>query len=214
MGSNLLKWGIMKSFVYLYPIPEYLDFEIEKGYLSGNGESKSEFRERYKGTLNTCIDERYRQQGFSINYVLFDESPVSDLVVLQPADRLINVGFSLKTLQTKYANGKSLNPNDRILDQLGSVEMLRIGGFHIWDCVDKLARGAYERGINTLVDEDLTEFLTTHINEGGFRTDKFPNCNPEKLRKFGKDVLQMFIQVRRERPWMWQYHEESEILGI
>ena len=104
------------------------------------------FRQKYKTTLNRCIDVRYGQKGFKINYVVFDGSSVSDIIELQKSDKVIEVGLDFKTHTTKRVNGEYPYPDqDYILNQLGKTNVIRIAGFHMWDCVEKLAKRAYER---------------------------------------------------------------------
>lgn len=189
----------MKQFVFLYPIPEIMDFEIKN---NGSFESVDQFRQRYSKLLNSSIDIRYRQNGFGINYLVFDGSSVSDVIELQDSDRLIEVGLDFKTHTTKQSNGEYPYPNqDHILNQLEGTKVIRVAGFHMWDCVEKLAKRAYERELDTLVDEDLTEFFSGRLMDPDFKIDKYPTYNPRKNRGF---MFDMFLEARKNRPWLWQ----------
>ncbi|HJX50822.1 MAG TPA: hypothetical protein VJ438_05155 [Candidatus Nanoarchaeia archaeon] len=193
----------MKKFVFLYPIPEIIDFEIKNHGWAEEGGIEV-FRQKYKSLLNNCIDFRYRQKDFEINYAVFNGSPVSDVVDLKSSDRIIQVGLDFKTHTTQQANGEYPYPDqDFILNQLGKTEELRVAGFHLWDCVERLAKRAYERGINVLVDEDLTELFAYNISlERDFCPEKYPTFNP---RESGSESsFKMFMQARQERPWLWQ----------
>jgi len=148
----------MKKFVFLYPTPEIIDFEIKNHGWSFKGGEKA-FRARYKKILNQCIDIRYRQKGFKINYAVFDGSPVSDIIHLRDSDKIIEVGLDFKT----HIDNRVYPNQDFILDKLGKTRKLRIAGFHLWDCVERLARRAHEKGVNVLIDEDLTELLEYRI---------------------------------------------------
>jgi hypothetical protein len=185
----------MKEFAYLYPIPEYTDFICPP---------ESPRRQQYAEVLNRAIDLRYRQQGFGINYVVFDRHPISDIVKIQPADRIIEVGIDFKTHTTKQPNGEYPYPNpDNILNQLTALRILRVGGFHLWDCVDKLARRAYEKGVNVLVDEDLTEILPLRLTDEDFAVNRYPSYNP-RAGELGKGWFELFMQARKNKPWLWQ----------
>ena len=191
----------MKQFVFLYPIPEIIDFEIGNHAWSEKGGIEV-FRQKYKTVINNCIDARYRQKGFGINYAVFDGSPVSEVVELQDSDRVIEVGLDFKTHATKQSNGEYPYPDqDYILNQLDGTRVIRVAGFHMWDCVEKLAKRAYERGLDTLVDEDLTEFFSGRLRDPDFKIDVYPTYNP---RKNQGSMFDMFIEARKERPWLWQ----------
>lgn len=182
----------MKLFLFLYPIPEYINFEIDE---KSCFEDKKEFRRRYKEALNKCIDLRYKQKGFRINWVNFRGSEISDVVELRRDDKVIEVELSFK----EHTAGNYPNPHF-ILDKLNGVQVLRIGGFHLWDCVEKVAKRAYERGRDVLVDEDLTELLTYRVLKEGFEFDKFPTFYPEDRQE-----LEILRETRKDKPWMWQY---------
>lgn len=162
----------MKQFIFLYPIAEIIDFEISNYGWSTKG-GVTAFRQKYKSALNKCIDVRYRRKGFGINYVVFNGSPVSEIVEIQPTDRVIEVEINFETHTTKGANGEYPYPDEAwILDQLNGTRVIRIAGFHRWDCVERLARRAREKRLKVLIDEDLTEFFGIKVKYPGFRLEQ------------------------------------------
>lgn len=173
----------MKEFAFLYPIPEHINYEIENH--GWHEEGNENFKKRYGYTLNQCIDLRYRQNGFGINWIIFDNHPISDVINVQVSDRIIEVGLDYKTHTTEQLDRTFLYPDpDHILDKLPKSKTLTIAGFHMWDCVERLAKRAYERELDVLVDEDLTEFFAGRLNDPDFRIDRYPSIDPTKDCKF------------------------------
>jgi len=118
--------------------------------------------------------------------------------------------MNFKTHTTKI-NGKYPYPDtDFILNQLEKGGDLWVTGFHLWDCVQKVAERAYSRGWKTLIDEDLTEALQYRIRDSDFRVDKFLTFNPfawddERDKSFSAEFLKA-----RSKPWMWQDYSVSQ----
>lgn len=190
-----------KKFVFLYPIPEIINFEIKNNGWSEKGGIDA-FRKKYSNLLNKCIDRRYRKKGFEINYAVFNGSTVSEIIKLQSTDKIIEVGINFKMHTIKQPNGEYFYPSqDYILNQLGKVKIIRIAGFHMWDCVEKLAKRAHERKINVLVDEDLTEFFSWRIGDRDFKISKYPTYNAKKHQG---NMFEYFMKAREQRPWLWQ----------
>lgn len=79
-----------KQFLFLYPIKDYFDIEIERDR-NLMDMSNEKFRNFYNKLLNDCISKRYRERGFSIGYVTFDDRPV-EIVKLNKADLIIKNG--------------------------------------------------------------------------------------------------------------------------
>ena len=194
----------MKQFIFLYPIPEYINHAIENYGRFEEGGIEA-YRQRSMHILNQCIEVRYRQQGFGITYAIFDGHTISDVIELQPLDRIIEVGMEYRTHTTPQPEGSYRYPDpDYILDQMGEMKLIRISGFHMWDCVEKLARRAYERGLDTLVDEDLTEFFTHCLTDENFRVDTYPTYNPREGDDSASERwLNHFLDARKDKPWLW-----------
>lgn len=186
-----------KEFVFLYPIPEYMEAAI-----GSYGRHSPAFRRRWKTSLNASIDQRYRQNDFGINFVIFDGHTTSDVVDIRPTDRVIEAGVDFATHIKKQPDGSHIYPDPgRVLDVLTGVTELRVGGFHLWDCVEKTTIAAYERGIDVLVDEDLTEIFGLVMRRSSFRPDTYPTFKP---RSMGKVEFELFMMPRKGRPWLWQ----------
>lgn len=157
-----------KEFIFLYPISQIFDFEIKNHGWSNEG-GMDAFRKKYSDTLNRCIDKRYRQKNFRINFAVFDDCAVSSVIRLQSPDRIIKVGLDFKTHRAER-----VYPNQEyILSQLERVKIIRIAGFHRWDCVEKLAKFAYEKRLDVLVDEDLTENLPYRLEDENFKEEEY-----------------------------------------
>jgi len=186
-----------KAFIFLYPQPE-----IFKEELWGCGK---DFISRYKTALNRTIDERYRQKGFSINYAILDDCSVSGIIKLQSGDSVLKVGMDSVTHRTPQENGTYPYPNpDFILGQLGDISVLRVGGFHVYSCCEKLAKRAHERGIDSLVDEELTQFFSMDFEKPNFRVDVYPSIDQRQFMGDGKR-LKSFLEKRENRPWLWNW---------
>jgi len=194
----------MKAFIFLYPISRYIDNEIKNNAYGQKG-GEEVFRQKCQKLLNQCIDLRYRQNGWPICYALFNDCVISDLIRLHPADKIIKVGLDFKTHTAQRPDKIFPYPDeDFILDQMGPVDTVRVAGFHIWDCAEKLARRAYERGLKTLIDEDLTEFFFWRIKSQDFALDHFPSFNPKNMNP---RLFAEFMAARKIRPWLWQEYQ-------
>ena len=186
-----------KSFVFLYPQPEIFNWELRY--------KNNEFKRRYEIALNHCIDERYRKKDFTIYYALLDDGMISEVIHRRRNDRIICVGMDSSTHRTEV-NGAYPYPNqDFILNQLMPTDLLRVGGFHAFDCCNRLGARAYERGIDVLVDEDLTQFFSLVFQHKDFKCDVYPSVNHRKeLAPHSDRLWKHFISRRENKPWYIQ----------
>lgn len=195
----------MKRFLFLYPMKEIIDWEIsqfESHFQPG------EFQKMYAHALNTAINLRYRQNEFQVNFAVFSNAPISDIVQIAEGDKIIDVGLDFKAHQTKQPNGKHPYPNpDFIVNQLTPADKLVVAGFHKWDCVNRIAGRTFRRGIDTLVDEDLTENLGYLV----FKKEivlEFPNSYDQSanVRKI-PHLYSQAKELRKKKPWFIQFHQ-------
>ena len=147
----------MEQFLFLFPIEEYFKACLNSCRIfSFKGYQPSE--------LIDIINARYRDNEYGINWLLFsqennltkpDLTKIPEYVKIQKQDGILVSGVSFKSHVSK-----KLYPNpDYVLGQLPEHKKLVVGGFHQWDCVDKIARRSYEKGVETFVDEDTTELF-------------------------------------------------------
>lgn len=173
----------MKVFLYLYPIEEYMRmfmFYNDKMY-------DTEGIERPLPILNETIDKRYRKNGYQIVYALYPDKKMFG-IEKQENDKIIytDISFSQASAIDEKGNIKQnfipKYPDELyLLNQLGNVEELVVGGFHSTDCVKKVAEVALQNNIDTLVDLDLTDlFFNLYRRENYFNKEIY---DPTRLRQ-------------------------------
>ena len=197
----------MKSLLVLYPIQPYAESLMVRGEL---------FAIKYAQTYQRLIHKRY--PDFRTVWVMFSEEQcpekpdMSQLwqgILIKKDDIVCACGISFSELCGKrtYSNPKI------ILDVCPQpIEMLVIGGFHFWDCVEKVAQYAYEQGINVLVDDDLTEFFFHRArNSKGvpslscvplLKEKSVEKNRREIIRSAGPQHLEVVRRARKEKPWL------------
>ena len=183
--------------LFLYPVEEY--FVNQTGWREAFA-----FRRDYATALHETIEKRYRANGFCVSWVLFPDVRPSELAPIELRDQLITVDVPFNQSPSTYRYASQ----EIIFAALPAVSHVRVAGFHLWDCVQRTAREAHRRGIDTLVDEDLTEL-------SAFRLVDRHRGIPESPRQavFDPAVYQPprippgftgehFLNVRSGKPWM------------
>jgi hypothetical protein len=190
----------MKNFLFLYPIKEYIEAVCERrSALNPNYENE------WCRDLKECIHLRYKSKGFSVNYALFDDTPLHQ--AFNPNDGIIRVGMTFEE-HTTPKDGKYNYPDEnRIIKPLLNSSELVVAGFHLGDCVDRVAKAAHNKGINTLVDEELTELFGYLKEFPSFHKERFPSIIPNERW----NEIEEIIQYRKNRPWLYQFTKESQV---
>ena len=175
-GVNIMN----KIFLYLYPIKEFA-----KVFFLGNEYYDTNNFKRPFDVLNEAIEKRYREKGFKIIYALYPDKEIFGIIPKKD-DKIIftDVTFKEATSSTGLNTGKEFKyPNEQLLiNQLGEVDELVIGGYHAQDCVKRVGEKALQNGINTLIDLDLTDlFFTLYRHEEYFDIEKYDS---EKFKDF------------------------------
>ena len=171
-----------KVFLYLYPIKEFINM-----FLFHDDKLYDEWHiDRPLPILNETINRRYREKGYQIIFALY---PDRDLYGIEQrnGDKIIytDIPFSEVSAYDEKGNKKKnfvpKYPNENLLlDQLGDIDELVVGGYHANDCVRRVAEAALQKGISTLVDLDLTElFFYLYKQKNYFDIE---NYSPERFK--------------------------------
>ena len=172
-----------KIFLYLYPIKEFTNM-----FLLSDDKLYDEWGvERPLPILNETINKRYREQGYKIVYVLYPDKEMFG-IEKQNGDKVIYTDITFDEASAYDSNGNEKQnfipkyPNEeKILEQLGYVDELVVGGYHAMDCVKRVAEVALQNGINTLVDLELTDlFFNVYKQKDCFDME---NYSPEMFKK-------------------------------
>ncbi len=189
----------MNHFVFLFPDENHIEWD------SALANCDEALRQKYIHTLNTCIDSRYRQSGFKINYVLLRDETVSSYVWLRDSDSVLFSSMSLSDMTAQHEKKKDYHiDTTEILSKLipTPIQKLVVGGFYFDDCVDRFAKDAYAVGLDVLVDEDLTDMLPTMMLDENFKINSYPNYNPMRC---GEEMCRRIIEYRKNKPWLWPF---------
>ena len=172
-----------KVFLYLYPIKEFTNM-----FLFHNDRLYDEWHvDRPLPILNETINRRYRKKGYQIVFALY---PDRDLYGIEQRDddKIIYTDILFSEASAYDENGSEKEnfvpkyPNENLLiEQLGGVDELVVGGYHAMDCVRRVAEIALQRGISTLVDLDLTDlFFNLYKQKNYFDIE---NYSPERFKQ-------------------------------
>jgi hypothetical protein len=189
--GKLYNAQIMEALLYLYPIDEYIDWSLKLMCFSRIvNEGLPSLREKYAAVLNETIDCRYRQNGYQVNFAIFNDKKLSQLVDIQPNDKVLPVGMDFATHTTKRPDGTYPYPDiNYLLNQLGDFSKLRVTGFHIGDCVQRVASSALKCRLNVAIDADLTEFLPDFMFSRDFVIDQGLIFRPEDRYNIATQLL-------------------------
>lgn len=174
-------------------------------------------RQTFQGVFNRAIEERYRNQDYRVYWVMFDQHQYSPLITIQPDDVRINAAMSFKEHTHRRPDGTYPYPDfNKIPNHIADAKKVVVAGYHIKDCVDKIAAACYRSGHETLVDEELTEYFWRDYFRGGLRVHKYPSVVPPYMRS--KTTIDKVTRARRkqeqsDKPWLYQWKIKEKPLA-
>ncbi|MBW6451479.1 MAG: hypothetical protein K0B02_02000 [DPANN group archaeon] len=173
----------MKAVLMLYPLKEFVDRDerdtsVNSFNLSTWGDywskvfdiTKDVFRDRFR-LINKLI-EPYRDDDYKIIWAVFSDPKnytISDVFDLKD-DYKVNVDVKYIDFikEWKYPDEKN------VLENLGDIEKLVIGGFHQSDCCQRFNNAALTLGIDVFINRYITdEFFQRMLNT--FEQDLYQN---------------------------------------
>ena len=171
-------------FLYLYPIEEFAKM------LTFTDEDYKEWgRVPALKALNYTIDKRYRDKGYKIIYAVYRDKEIYGLDV-KSNDLIINTDTTFDELSCIDDDGKEKQDfipkypdEDYLINQIGFVDKLIVGGYHFSDCVKRVAERAYDRGIDILVDLELTDLFFSLYYKNYFQIDNYDTLRYKNNRK-------------------------------
>jgi len=200
-----------KVFLYLYPIEEFAKvFDLGNDYYDESGVR------RPFDILNEAIQRRYRNNGFQVVFALYPDKNIYGIIP-QQSDKIIYTDILFTSASGYNLDGSNksndliIYPNEqKLIDQLGDVEELVIGGYHAQDCVKRVGEVALENGINTLVDLDMTDLFfylykqDDYFDLESYSPSRFKNYMLERMKRHGEEMAQK----------MFNRNYQSEVYGF
>lgn len=193
-----------KVFLYLYPVEEYQRIFIlsDKYYENHNLENPII-------VLNECIKKRYKENGYEVIIANYPDKEVFG-ISKSNIDRIINTDVTFKEA-SGYREDGSEKPLEEVkypseqhlLDQVGNVDEIIVGGFHAGDCVKRVAEHFYKNGINTMIDLELTDFLFHLYKQPYFRKEVY---NPSNYKQYS---ISLGIRYKENIDWINKQLKET-----
>ena len=180
-----------KVFLYLYPIKEFATPFIPR--ISIDKKINSYEIGKIFQILNDTIDKRYRKKGYKVAFAMYPDKEIYG-IELKPNDLVIKTDINFDDVKTnhKYPNEKYL------IQQIGAVDELVVAGYHVMDCVKRVAETALACGISTLVDIDLTDLFFNLYKQKEYFTKE--TYDPERFKNFminmrGKEAKELMGRI-------------------
>lgn len=173
-----------KVFLYMYPIKEYTNM-----FLFYDDKSYDEMGvPRPLPVLNKAIDERYRKNGYEVYFLIYPDRELFGLEK-HAEDNVVYSNIFFDESSAVDADGKEkkdfvpeYTDEKFVLAQIGDIDELVVGGYHAMDCVRKMAEVAFNYGIKSLVDIDLTDiFFAVYRQDEYFKIDSY---SPDRYKDF------------------------------
>lgn len=203
-----------KVFLYLYPIEEYT-----KMFLFGDDRLYDKYiTNNPLQILNKCIQKRYRANGYQIVFALYPDRNIFG-VTPEENDKIIYTNVTFDEASACDSKG-NINltpkyPNEHLLlEQLGDINELVVGGYHATDCVKRVGETALTMGINTIVDLELTDlFFSLYKQEDYFNIEeynplRFKNHMLSKSKRYGEEFDEKHFNDLYSSPVYGFYNEE------
>lgn len=198
----------MKIFLYLYPIEEFIKvFMYKDDRLYDLYDEK-----RTLPILEECIQKRYRDNGYQVVFALYPDKNIFGITP-KVYDKVIytDITFDEATIYEKDGTKKKdfapKYPNEKLLiQQLGNVDKLVIGGYHAQDCVKRVGETALNLGIDTLIDLDLTDFFfhlyknEDYFNILEYNPSSYKKYMLDKMSRYGDEFAEKFFNRRYDSP--------------
>lgn len=190
-----------KVFLYLYPIEEYT-----KMFLFHNDELYDKMNiKRPLPILNECIQNRYRDKGYQVVFALYPDKNIFGITP-QPQDKIIYTDITFDDASACLSDGTQKKdfvpkyPDEQLLlNQLGHIDELVVGGYHLNDCVKRVGETALNMEINTIIDLDLTDlFFSLYKNDKYFQIDQY---DPKRYKEYWQRELE---QLGEEKEFIEQ----------
>ena len=157
---------VRKVFILLFPQEEYFGSYINEIDM-----------------FKKCIKERYIDDNYEFIIINYKDS-INNIINLI-CDKCIQSAITFEQSKKQYADFEYIV---RKLD-VEAFDKIVVGGFHCFDCVEKLANEIYKINKSVLIDSDLTEmFWSTFQSQENFRFDKF-NKDEKLLKMLNKDKV-------------------------
>lgn len=192
-----------KVFLYLYPIEEY-----QKMFMCSDNYYVTHDLENPMIVLNECIEKRYKDNGYEVIVANYPDKAVYG-VSKSNIDRIINTNVTFKEA-SGYREDGSEKPIEEVkypseqylLEQVGNVDEIIIGGFHLGDCVKRVAEHFHKNGINTMIDIELTDFLFHLYKQPYFKRESYNPANYKQYAialglKIGKSKEKISAQLEK-----------------
>jgi hypothetical protein len=193
-----------KVFLYLYPIFEYQRIFIlsDKYYANNNVEHPLI-------VLNDCIKQRYKDKGYE---VIIANYPDKEIYGISNSNiyRVIETDVAFKDA-SGYREDGSEKPIEEVkypseqylLEQVGCVDEIIIGGYHAGDCVKKVAEHFYNSGVNTMIDIELTDFLFHLYKQPYFKKELYNPANYKQYSialglEYGESMEEIIAQLDKQ----------------
>ena len=201
----------MKVLVFLYPIKEYVDASLNR---YRDSETPKEYARYKPERFCQILDRRYRRKGYKIIWIMFSEkdersepdgSQLSEFMSIEAKDEVFANGVTFKD----HCSFKLYPDPNHILrclpDNKDEITDLVIAGFHLNDCIDKLASCAYNQGLPVRVDDDLTElyFCRTWLH-GPLPYIRRVPAYVSTMRDMDEIEKELYLGTFKNRPWLKQ----------